>query len=387
MSSPVWAAIRAVARDGFRLRALAEVVLSGPDDDVVSVDAQGAMTRAELRLAVARTEPKAVVEGHHDRSTIVGILAAGLSGSDVTVIHPGTEIPVVEGKSGRVWLGTTGTTRAPRHSARARYGPSVVRPVLHLWRTWLHRRPGAVLVLPRLDHGYGLGFTLAGLLLHRPVILASRADLDTLAQEWAPMMAVAVPAQLLWLTSVGRWQPQVLVTGSSPLSVDIQRAVTDRFRGVVHNLYGSTEAGFSSMATPADLEQVPGCVGRPLPGVRLRIRDGLVETRSPFATHTGGWVATGDKGHFEKGLLVLDGRADRMAVVNGVNLSLIEIHTALAAHPEVDQVTVNAQPHAVTGQEVVASVRSTASEPQLQQWLRQRVGPRARVRITSPDAP
>lgn len=390
MTFPVWTAIRSVARHGFQLRSLAEVVLSGPDDDMVLVDRDGPVSRAELRQAVRESDVHAVVEGHHDRTTIVGLLAAGLAGSDVMVIHPGAEIPVVEGNSGRVWLGTTGTTRTPRHSARARYGPGVARPVLHLWRTWLRGRPGAVMVLPGLDHGYGLGFVLATLLLRRTVILPPRRDptaLDELATRWSPSMAVAVPTQLLWLTELTSWSPSVLVTGSSPLSLEVQQRVEERFGPVLHNLYGSTEAGFSTVATPSDLASVPGCVGRPLPGIRIRIRHGLVESRSPFATHRGRWVPTGDTGHFEEGLLVLDGRADRIAVVDGVNLSLTEIHAALATHPDVDEVTVTARPHEVSGQEVVASVRATVSEPEMQQWLLQTVGPRARVRLRIVSGP
>ncbi|HIT74090.1 MAG TPA: AMP-binding protein [Candidatus Avipropionibacterium avicola] len=392
--------VRAAVRHGMNLAALAEVVTAGPGDDIVLVDRSGPMSRRDLVTAVAGSPtpsgPLVTVEGHHDRSSVVALLAAGMHGRDVAVVHPGVENAVQAGISGRagigaprgrVWLGTTGTTGTPRQSARPRYGPGLIRPVAHLWRRWLRGRQGPVLVLPGLDHGYGLGFTLASLLLGRTVLLPPRGEPAALAgivADWSPVVAVAVPPQLLWLTELQQWSPEVVVTGSSPLSAEVQQTATTRFGPVLHNLYGSTEAGFATMADPADLARRPGCVGRALPGIGVRVVDGRVVVHSPFATHRGRWVPTGDHGHWEDDLLVLDGRVDRVAVVNGVNVDLTEVHAALTAHPAVESVTVTADPDPVAGERVRADVR--ISEPvtaeALQEWVHRTVGPRVSVAMS-----
>lgn len=403
MNPDLPSAVAALLRHGPRLAALADYLHAGPADDVVLVDRAGALTRHGLSAAVdAVRDPSGAplrrVTGSHDRTPLVAALAAALDGADVLVVHPATPtdeaVPAIGAPRGRLWLGTSGTTRVPRVSARPRYGPGLLRPVRHAWRRWgLADDAGPVLVQPPLHHGYGLGMALAALVARRTVLLPSGGEgLATLLAEHRPQLTVSVPSQLAGLPAVPGWRPRVMVTGSGPLPVAVQQQVLDDFGPVLHNLFGSTEAGFATMAGPADLRRSPGCVGRPLPGVRIRLVAGRLEVRSPFATDPYGWVATGDRAHLDgHGLLVLDGRIDRVAVVDGLNLCLDEVVRVLRQHPAVSEADADTVPDPVTGQRVEASVRLcrgvTAHE--LEAWVRQQAGPRwrLRVRTTGPTGP
>jgi fatty-acyl-CoA synthase len=98
----------------------------------------------------------------------------------------------------------------------------------------------------------------------------------------------------------------------------------------------------ATLATPADLQDDPTCVGRPALGAKVRIFDedgkpvpqGEVGTIyvgavSPFEGYTGGGgkpvldglMASGDVGHFDAaGRLHIDGRDDEMIVSGGENV-------------------------------------------------------------------
>jgi len=391
-------ALSALRRHGPTLGAVADLAVRARADQTVLVDADGPATGAELGRLMADIELEGEpgllrVPGRHHRSTIATLLAATSAGWDVVVVNPAIErgnppaAPRPRSGSasqdvprGRLWLGTSGTTGTSQRHARRRYGPRLALPVQQIWRRWELGRPGSLLVEPPLHHGHGLGFTLLGLVAGRTVLLAEGPDhRDHLLADHRPAVTVSVPTQLARLRPTPGWQPRTMITGSGPLSPELQTAVIERFGPVLHNLFGSTEAGFATMATPADLALSPGSVGRPLTGVRVRVVDGLVEVNSPFATVPGPWVATGDRGRIDgHGLLHLLGRADDIIVVNGQNLTLEGIRSAVLAHPEVLEAQASAVSDPVSGHRVTVRVQlaggiTTDVEP-LEQWVRNRIG-------------
>lgn len=404
-------ALGSVLRRGPTLAAVADHLVRTRGEGTVLVDANGPLSGHDLGAALAAAVPPGPpgllrVPGHHDRSTLTAILAAASAGWDVLVVdprhHPNIEpqhYPNVEPQhhpnversrdalGGRLWLGTSGTTdgRSRRHSRR-RYGPRLALPIRQVWRAWELSRPGSVLVEPPLHHGHGLGFALLALVAGRSLLLpSSPAHRDELLGVHRPSVTVSVPTQLARLRPVAGWEPRVMITGSGPLSPALQQAVTDRFGPVLHNLFGSTEAGFATMATPADLATSPGCVGRPLAGVRLRVVGGLVEVDSPFATVPGRWIATGDHGRIdEHGLLHLLGRSDDILVVNGKNLTLAQIRLVALRHPAVTEAHVTAVPDPVSGHRVTVRVTlDGAAGPvpagDVAGWLRSQAGVRVEV--------
>lgn len=223
---------------------------------------------------------------------------------------------------GRLTVLTSGTTGVRRPVRRGLDWRSLTGPALaHL--NHIPIRPARpILVATPAYHGYGLTYLAAGLALGAPVILVPGKDPRAVlaaAKEHRPTAVFALPRQLARLAETVGAQDLPkgvrLVTGAEPLEPEVCRRLLDTFGDRVYNLFGSTEAGWAAMATPADLRAAPGTVGRAPGGVRLLILGPDGESRPPGETgavHVAGWGAvtpTGDLGHLDRaGRLMLDGR-------------------------------------------------------------------------------
>ena len=152
----------------------------------------------------------------------------------------------------------------------------------------------------------------------------------------------------------------------------------DAFGDVIHNLYGSTEVGSVSVATPADLRAAPATAGRPPRGTLVRLLDddghdvpaganGRIFVRGPltFSGYTDGgsksvvdgFMHTGDTGHFDRnGLLFVDGRDDEMIVSGGENVFPHEVEDVIARHPGVVEAAVVGVPDPEFGARLKAFV-------------------------------
>lgn len=153
------------------------------------------------------------------------------------------------------------------------------------------------------------------------------------------------------------------------------------------NLYGTTEVGWAAIATPADLREAPGTVGRAPYGVRLRVLDPSGRPLPPGhvgAVHVGGWdpgdgmVATGDLGHLDRaGRLLLDGRVDDMIVSGGENVHPAPVTAVLAGHPDIADVLVEPVSDEEFGQRLRAWIRPRPGTPlsvdDVRAWLRGRL--------------
>jgi long-chain acyl-CoA synthetase len=141
------------------------------------------------------------------------------------------------------------------------------------------------------------------------------------------------------------------VSGSAPLTVRLGHF----FRGVgvpVLEGYGLTETSAAVSVNTVPAQRI-GTVGRPLPGVSLRIADdgevlvsGPVVFRgyrnNPDATaeaHTDGWFRTGDIGELDDaGFLIITGRMKEIIVTaGGKNVVPAVLEDRLRAHPLIGQ--------------------------------------------------
>ena len=144
-------------------------------------------------------------------------------------------------------------------------------------------------------------------------------------------------------------------------------------RGVpVAPTYGMTEAA-SQIATLAPRRL--GGVGRPLPGVELRIAAGApgevgeIQVRGPSVSPgyiadgdavipTGEWLRTGDLGRLDgAGCLTVIGRADDLIISGGENVHPREVEQALESHPGVAEACAFGLPDPRWGEVVAACVR------------------------------
>jgi long-chain acyl-CoA synthetase len=167
---------------------------------------------------------------------------------------------------------------------------------------------------------------------------------------------------------------RTVVSGAAPLPVDLREQFTARTRLRVDQGYGLTEAAPGVSATVGGELLGHGHVGRPLPGVEVRIGDGTEETEpgeiwirgdNLFAGYWPdrrggpgqlGWFPTGDVGYLLDGELFLVDRARELIIVNGFNVYPAEVEEAIGELPGVESVAVVGRPYRRTGEQVVAFV-------------------------------
>ncbi len=110
-----------------------------------------------------------------------------------------------------------------------------------------------------------------------------------------------------------------------------------------------------------------GSVGRPVPGVEVRIADGEIQVRGAQVSgdyvgqgsqrDADGWLHTGDRGHVDAdGYVFVDGRGDDTIIRGGENLAPAEIEDMLLRHPAVAGAAVVGLPDEEWGEQVAAMV-------------------------------
>jgi o-succinylbenzoate---CoA ligase len=135
--------------------------------------------------------------------------------------------------------------------------------------------------------------------------------------------------------------------------------------------YGMTEtcAQIATMS-PGERPSPAAGVGRPLPGIEIRIRDGEIQVRSP-TTMTGylptdrwpspfledGWFPTGDLGEIDaQGRLHVRGRRSALIITGGENVDPLDVERALLTCAAVKEACVFGVPDDHWGQIVAAAI-------------------------------
>jgi long-chain acyl-CoA synthetase len=193
-------------------------------------------------------------------------------------------------------------------------------------------------------------------------------------------------------------------SGTAPLSTALREEFEDRFGVPVLQAYGQTEAfGGISIESAHDVlagRRRPGSVGRPLPGVELRLVTATgaeaatgeegeirVRSRSTSAGYLGGaadspldddgWLRTGDIGRLdEDGYLYLTGRLKNIIIRGGFNVVPEEVEAALVADPSVREAVVLGVPDERLGEVPVALVVGDPATPPIADGVLERVRPR-----------
>jgi fatty-acyl-CoA synthase len=170
----------------------------------------------------------------------------------------------------------------------------------------------------------------------------------------------------------------------APCPPEVVQAVESRMGCTLHIAYGMTETGaYGTMVRSEDsLEKRAHTVGRPLPGMELKIVDeerypvpvgqrGEVALRGralmkgyykqPEATaqavDADGWFYSGDLGVVdEEGYLQVVGRLTDMILRGGYNVYAAEVESCLLSHPDVSNAAVIGLPDPVLGETVHAFV-------------------------------
>ncbi len=259
-----------------------------------------------------------------------------------------------------------------------------------------------LLVLP-LFHVYGLnaGFGLVAATGACAVLMEvfdPRAALELMTAEQVTAVPGAPPMYQAWLAAADAAGSdadlrrafaavRIASSGAAPLPEDVWTAMRERAAITVHEGYGLTEACPVVASTLASGRPKPACIGGPLPGVEVQLRDTSSEA-DPSAPADDvadegpgeiwvrgdnlfagfwpdgadgpdgeGWLPTGDLAYRDSDgdLHLVDRRSD-LVLVSGFNVYPAEVERVLEAHPAVQESAVIGVPDARTGQAVQAVV-------------------------------
>lgn len=367
-------------------------------------------SRREIDHALELTEPKVVV-ADQKRATLLdrsGPAVLGIADDlpEMMRRYPGQELPTTEVGEDEpaVILFTSGTSGLPKaavHShgnltsvveyhrlndalaqelgdptdpASRRY--LLASPLFHI--ASLHN-----LAVPRLATG-------SAVVMHQGSFDADRV-LRLIEKErvtnWGAVPTMA--HRLLELDDISEYDLSSLTAfalASAPSSPEFKQKLREKLPFATHSLvdsYGLTESATAiAVASPADLVEAPGTLGRPIIAAEVRIQDeygaplgpgeeGEVCTRSPYtmigywndpeataqAIQSDRWLRTGDIGLLdEQGRLQLVSRRSDLILRGGENIYPTEVEHVLAEHPAVEECVVLGVDHEDLGQEVGAVV-------------------------------
>jgi long-chain acyl-CoA synthetase len=282
--------------------------------------------------------------------------------------------------------GTSGQPKAAMLTHRA-----LLAHVEHLQRLGVLSRDDTVLASLPLFHVFGLNAVLGSWVGSGARLVVTDGYPDGLAalirDEGVTNLPLAPPTLHRLLAEedldAGLGDLTTVISGAAPLPDALATRFTERTGLPVHQGYGLTEASPGVTATFGCSLSGQGHVGRPLPGVEVRIGDGSEQAEPGEIAVRGdnlfsgywpdgrdgpdddGWFATGDIGYLEDGELFLVDRARELVIVNGFNVYPAEIEQVIMELAEVEAVAVVGRPDVRTGEQVVAFVEGADVTPEL----------------------
>jgi long-chain acyl-CoA synthetase len=327
----------------------------------------------------------------------------------------GYKLPYTSGTTGRpkgvVMTGSGTTPFAVGWAGLARWAEALRLP-----------GDGVHLFVSRLFNGapqtFGFGAMARGATLRVLPRWEPRAALAALGSGdvTSTIMVPTMFRQLLELGDVDRTTSpapslRTLLHGGEPCPVPVKEAIAAWFGDVLVEYYGFTEGGLTIVG-PDEWRQRPGTVGRPLPGMRVRVigADGAdlppgdvgtvyfeAATGRRFSyqgddgktagAHLGDAFSVGDVGWVDDdGFLYLSGRAADVVISAGVNVYPAEIEQALSAVTDVVDLCAVGVPDETLGEVVALDVVvAPGADPdavlaRVEQTARERLAPYKRPR-------
>ncbi|HEX4904380.1 MAG TPA: AMP-binding protein [Acidimicrobiales bacterium] len=290
-----------------------------------------------------------------------------------------------------VLIFTAGTAGSPK-AAMLSHGNlhSNIRQIQATPERALHPDDVSYGVLP-MFHIFGLNVVLGvSLYAGARVVLAERFDpvsaLDSLRDHGVTILAGAPPMWQAWASMTKAPADafrtvRIAASGASRLPPETWGAMLHRFDVHIAEGYGLTEAS-PTVTSSVGSSIVDGSIGRPIPGVEIRLVDadgedaflgdpGEIWVRGPnvfkgywndedataAALTSDGWLRTGDIAVADdKGNLTIVDRAKDLIIVSGFNVFPAEVEEVLLLHPAVRAAAVVGVEHPHSGEAVKAYV-------------------------------
>jgi long-chain acyl-CoA synthetase len=266
-------------------------------------------------------------------------------------------------------------------------------------------------VLP-LSHSYGInGALLAPLLTGATVVIVERFAPDAVAatvREHRVTVFPGVATMFRRILDASGWAPddfaslRFAVSGAAPCPWPLAEEWRARTGKRILRGYGMTEMFRPISYLANDSRDFPDSIGRPVPGVELRVVDDdgnevasgevgellirsdaamdgyLAQPEETAAAIVDGWFRTGDLVRVSaEGFVSVVGRKKDLILRGGYSVYPPEVEAALVAHPSVAEAAVVGVPHPSLGEEVAAFVTlrtgAAAAPDDLIAWCKERV--------------
>jgi long-chain acyl-CoA synthetase len=251
------------------------------------------------------------------------------------------------------------------------------------------------LALAPMYHGAGFVFALAPLYAGGTATILPEFDEGAVVRRLSVGDidgVFVVPTHLhrmleLPRSSLGTHRLRTIISNAAALPQPLKERTIDWFgHGLLHETYGSTEAGIVTNIRPADLLRKPNSVGVPFLNMAIELRDdqgqkvpdgtpGELFACSPYAfngyhnrpgetaeTLIDGWVTVGDMAiRDSEGFYTIVDRKKDMVVTGGINVYPREIENVIAGMAGVSEVAVVGLPDAEWGERLHAFVVNARS--------------------------
>lgn len=266
---------------------------------------------------------------------------------DEAVKHKGYE-PFVKYRT-TLSIFTSGSTGLAKRAQRSNTLWQYLNAISDVVKT-LHLQKYRSVMLPvPIYHSYGLSTLFLGLMMNKTLILVNRFDPVEVGNEIRANnaeVAVLIPQMLNRLLNEDISCLRCIISCSDVLPITVLENARNKFGDIIFNLYGTSEAGLSTIATPKMLAARPDTIGRPIRGCKLQLVEEngnrVLYVKSGFAINRG-YVRTGDIASIdEDGWYYIHGRTDDLIVMNGINIYPSELLQMAYTHESVQNARVKA---------------------------------------------
>ncbi|MHB8219729.1 MAG: AMP-binding protein [Acidimicrobiales bacterium] len=371
------------------------------------------------------------VVGHADLAPVLdeAMRRAGLGGQPLRVDVPGADEVVAEGgyeacisaavadpslDSGagpELVFYTSGTTARPKGVVHGGLGDLAARRAGMEGQAllWGWTPDDVYLMSGPAYHAAHAGWALTALYVGATTVVLDRFDAREFlvaVERHHATRSFMVPAHFIRLLEVPEDERRridvstlrLVVHGGAPCPVPVKQRMMEAFSDTeIHELYGASEGG-ATRISPAEWREHPGSVGRPWPGVEIRVladdgtpvpagTDGIIWIRPPGTQRftyrndpdatSQAWrddaFSVGDIGHLDAdGYLTITDRVSDMVLWGGVNIAPREIEEVLYLHPAVVDCAVLGVPHDRDGEQLkaIVEVRSPVAVEELADHVR-----------------
>lgn len=296
--------------------------------------------------------------------------------------------------SPKVVIHTSGTTGKPKGAQRDASAAGLG-ALANLIRVVPYRRDDIVYCPAPLFHSFGLATFTFATGLGASMVMPQKFDPEESLRQIEEFGATAASFVPVMIQRILRLDDdikrkydlstlRIVMASGSAMSPDLRRAAMDLFGDVLFDLYGSTEIGWVTIATPEDMKKHEKTVGKPVPGIEVAVfsKEGdrlptnetgelFVKSNILFEGYTSGeakderegFMSIGDLGRLDDdGYLFVEGRADDMVVVGGENVYPVEVEEIIESMSGVDEAAVLGVSDEEYGEVLAAFVVGSLSE-------------------------